>query len=38
MFEVEVKTYLSNTDRIIDILKNKGCTFEPPIIQKDDVY
>ena len=38
MFEVEVKTYLSNADRIIDILKNKGCTFEPPIIQKDDVF
>lgn len=38
MFEVEVKTYLLNTDRIIDILKNMGCTFELPIIQKDDVF
>ena len=38
MFEVEVKTYLSNTNRIIDILKNKGCMFETPIIQKDDIF
>jgi adenylate cyclase class 2 len=38
MFEVEVKTYLSNTNRIIDILNNKGCIFETPIIQKDDVF
>ena len=38
MFEVELKTYLSNTNRIIDILKDKGCIFETPIIQKDDVF
>ena len=38
MLEVEVKTYLSNTNRIIGILKNKGCVFETPIIQKDDVF
>ena len=38
MFEVEVKTYLSNINHIIDILKNKGCVFETPIIQKDDVF
>ena len=38
MFEVEVKTYLSNTNWIIDILKNKGCVFETPVIQKDDVF
>jgi len=38
MFEVEVKTYLSNTNRIIDILQNKGCMLETPIIQKDDVF
>ena len=38
MFEVEVKTYLFNTNGIIEMLKNKGCILETPIIQKDDVF
>lgn len=38
MKEIEVKAKLENRQEVIEKLKNLGCVFDEPVIQKDVVY